>query len=224
MNTNRIAALLIALAALAPVAHADTVAVQPVATESALQEAFEKAVWPGDIVRTADDYLRAFPQGSATAEVQSARIRAADALRLIRSSEVRLYRSAFATGDAATERDLRQAVLGDRAAAQRLAYASRDSGSVNGEHRYVGWLQLAAGMGDELASNELAQYFRRNQQALLAEHYQAQATAQGYVPAMTANYAQGTCPRGWCKAATQTEVRWASISEPVVLAQADARP
>jgi len=160
---------------------ASAAAIQP---EPALRDAIEQAVWPGDIVQAADRYLSAYPDGAAAATVQSLRDRAAGSWRLLRSSEVRLYRSAFAVQDTALERDLHEAALGDRAAAVRLAQASRAYDEAHGTQRYVGWLQFAALLGDERASYTLALHFRRTGQPVLAAQYEALALALGYQPAV----------------------------------------
>ncbi|ODV02145.1 MAG: hypothetical protein ABT20_15100 [Rubrivivax sp. SCN 70-15] len=166
---------------------ASAAAAQPEAAttaEPALRDAVEQAVWPGDIVQAADRYLSAYPTGAGAAAVQSLRDRAAGSWRLLRSSEVRLYRSAFAAQDPALEQDLREAALGDRAAAVRLAQASRAYDEAHGTQRYVGWLQFAALLGDERASYALALHFRRTGQPVLAAHYEALALALGYQPAV----------------------------------------
>jgi hypothetical protein len=151
----------------------------------ALRAAVDRAVWPGDIVRAADQYLRACPDAPDAAEVQAVRQRAGDAWRLVNRNDVRLYRSAFTPNEAAGEtlHDIRLAALGDRNAAVRLAHASRTSDDAQGTQRYVGWLQLAASLGDENASYELALHFRRTAQPILAARYEARAMALGYEPA-----------------------------------------
>jgi hypothetical protein len=152
--------------------------------EPALRQAVEQAVWPGDIVQAAERYLRAFPDTATAGEVQAIRDRAAGSWRLLRSSEVRLYRSAFAVQDPAQAQELRQAALGDREAAVRLAQANRGYDETHGTQRQVGWLQFAALLGDERASYSLALHFRRTGQPVLAAHYEALAVALGYQPAV----------------------------------------
>jgi hypothetical protein len=156
-------------------------AVAPAATdhEATLQSIFERATWPGDIVRAADAYLRAYPQGSAADEVLRGRAQAAQTWHVVTRNDVRLFRSAFTpTPDNAAE--LRRAALGDRTAAVALAQASLDAGD---EGRYEGWLQYAASLGDDRASYELALYYRRVGLAVLASRYEAHAVALGYEPA-----------------------------------------
>ncbi len=149
--------------------------------EPTLLAQVSEALWPADIVRAADRYLQAFPQGSAADAVQADRRRAGETARLLARNDVRLYRSAFAAPPGATRSELRLAALGDRAAVLRLARASRD-GEV-GPNRWVGWLQLASLLGDENASYELALHFRRTDQPVLAAHYETRAVALGYQPA-----------------------------------------
>jgi hypothetical protein len=164
---------------------ANVVWAAPEAGMPALRAAVDQAMWPGDIVRAADQYLRACPDAADAAEVQTVRQHAADAWRLVSRNDVRLYRSAFspreASGETAT--DMRLAALGDREAAVRLAHASRRADDAQGTQRYVGWLQLAASLGDERASYELALYFRRTDQPILAARYEEEALAMGFQPA-----------------------------------------
>jgi len=166
-------------------------AAQPESTEPALRAAVEQAVWPGDIVRAADQYLRAFPEGSDAAEVQALRQRAGDAWRLVSRNDVRLYRSAFTPREGGeSPQDMRLAALGDRDAAVRLAHASRRIDDAQGTQRFVGWLQLASMLGDERASYELALHFRRTDQPILAARYEAVALALGYQPAPGLDHAR----------------------------------
>ncbi len=151
--------------------------------ETALRATVSQALWPADIVRAADRYLRAFPGGAAAAEVTGERERAARTAAILARKELRLFRSAFEPppGDATTREELRRAALGDAAAAVRLAQAQR--GAAGGEARFVGWLQLASGLGDAPASYELALHFRRNDQPILADQYEARALELGFRPA-----------------------------------------
>ncbi len=169
------AAAALACSAAPPAAAADD--------EAALRALAAQALWPADIVRAADRYLRAFPNGAAAAEVTAERERAARAAAVLARKELRLYRTAFEppAGDAAARDELRRAALGDAAAAVRLAQAQR--GGPGGEQRFVGWLQLASALGDAPASYELALHFRRTDQPILADQYEARALELGYRPA-----------------------------------------
>lgn len=151
--------------------------------EAALRERLAQTLWPADIVRAADGYLRRFPQGPAAAAATADRERAARTAALLARKELRLFRSAFEApaGDEAARAELRRAALGDAAAAVRLARAQR--AGAGGEQRYVGWLQLAAGLGDAPASYELALHFRRTDQPILADQYEGRALELGYKPA-----------------------------------------
>ncbi|MDP1535267.1 MAG: hypothetical protein Q8L92_16950, partial [Rubrivivax sp.] len=142
------------------------------AAESALRAQLETALWPGDIVRLADQYQQQFPGGSSAAMAAQLRQQASVSMQVLSRSEVRLHRSAFRAADApeAVQEDLRRAALGDKEAAVRLARHQQreDADAVHAGHRYVGWLQLASFLGDERASYELALHFRRQDQPLLA--------------------------------------------------------
>lgn len=152
--------------------------------EPTMRAAVDQALWPGDIVRAADKYLRAFPNGSGAEEVKALRVRAGDSWHIVSRTDVQLYRSAFIPREGGeTLQDMHRAALGDRAAAVRLAHASRRADDAQGTQRYVGWLQLASLLGDDRASYELALHFRRTDQPILAARYEAVAIALGYQPA-----------------------------------------
>jgi hypothetical protein len=151
--------------------------------EAALHERVRQALWPADIVRAAERYLQAYPAAAAAAAVEQDRAGAARTAALLGRKELRLFRSAFEapTADPTARATLRRAALGDREAAAALAQAARRSDG--GEQRYVGWLQLAAGLGDAEASYELALHFRRTDQPILADQYEARALELGFKPA-----------------------------------------
>lgn len=177
MKPTLSATLLLVLASLL-----NNVQAADVDSEPALLATFQQAVWPGDIVRSAEAYLRRYPDSPEAARVESARARAAESWKLVRSNEVSLYRAAFAYDDDEIAQQLREAALGDRRAAVRLAHAQSPDADSRSALRYVGWLQYAALLGDERASYELALYFRRTDQPLLAARYEAHAVALGYEP------------------------------------------
>ncbi len=154
--------------------------------DAALLARVGEALWPADIVRAAEAYLRAHPQGASAAAVESERQRAVQTAGLIGSNEVRLFRSTFSApaGDTEARAELRRAALGDRAAALRLARAAGHSAEGTPERqRWVGWMQLAALQGDAATAYELALYFRRTDQPAPAARYEALALSLGYEPA-----------------------------------------
>jgi TPR repeat protein len=140
-----------------------------------------RATWPGDIVRWADQVPRSDP---AAPVVQEERRRAAEVLAMLRGRDVQLFRSAFQAEPGAAElnADMRRAALGDGAAAYRLARGYQGSKALADEHRYVGWLQLAAKLGHERAAYDLAVHFRREGQLIQASAYEARAVSLGYTP------------------------------------------
>ncbi len=152
------------------------------ADEPALRAAVSTAVWPADVVSAADIYLQSFPDHP---DVVAERAAAAQVAALVRRSDVRIFRSSFALPDPTLQDDLRRAARGDRAAAVRLAEARVTHDEAHGTQRYVGWMQLAALLGDGQASYRLALHFRRNDQALLAARYEALADEQGWRAAPT---------------------------------------
>lgn len=146
-----------------------------------------RATWPGDIVRWADQVPRSDP---AAPVVQDERRRAAEVLSMLRGRDVQLFRSAFQAEPGAAERtaDMRRAALGDGSAAYRLARGYQGSTALADEHRYVGWLQLAAKLGHERAAYELAVHFRREGQMVQASAYEARAVSLGYTPPLALDH------------------------------------
>jgi hypothetical protein len=162
----------------------------------------EAALWPAEVSRLAADYLKNHPQSRLAGSAQVAAEGAAEAAQILRRSDVRLFRSAFAPpvapapgGDygapaapalpALTPEqlaDLAKAGRGDKDAAARLARnVNRDSGRWD-IGRYEGWLQYAAALGNGIASYELALHYRRVEQPLLAAQWEGRARELGYTP------------------------------------------
>jgi hypothetical protein len=165
--------------------HALPVQAQVLDGEPALRASLASAVWPADIVRLADQYTQRYPSGPAVAHATDWRTRATEAKKVLARSDVRLHRAAFHPDDAddETAADLRLAALGDREAAVRMARrAQRASDDSTASHRYVGWLQYASQLGDQNASYELALFFRRDAQPMLASKYEHLALNLGYQP------------------------------------------
>jgi TPR repeat protein len=161
-------------------------AAQPGDAEGSLQQQVQQALWPADIVASADQYLNRYPQGPFAAQARALREQAAPAVRVLSRRDVRLYRSAFQTpaDDGGARDELRRAALGDRQAAVRLAHGHQrgEGGLPQDFNRYVGWLQYAAYLGDERASYELALHYRRDAQPVLAAMYEARAVELGFTP------------------------------------------
>lgn len=182
MNPLHRFALLLGLSA----ALGGAVAAPPAEVEGELQRQLQQALWPGDIVQLAERYLARFPAGPAAAQARTLRDQAGTTLRVLAQRDVRLYRSAFqATGDdSALESELRRAALGDRQAAVRLANLHHRGAAATTQDasRYLGWLQYAAVLGDQQASYDLALYYRREAQPVLAAQYEARAVELGFVP------------------------------------------
>jgi TPR repeat protein len=146
-----------------------------------------RATWPGDIVRWADQVPGSDP---AASQVQDVRRRAAEVLSLLRSQDVQLFRSAFQSelGTAERNADLRLAALGDANAAFRIARLYQSGQVPRDDHRYIGWLQLAAKLGHERAAYDLALHFRREGQLVQASAYEARAVALGYTPPLALDH------------------------------------
>ena len=162
----------------------------------------EAALWPAEVARLAADYLKNHPQSRLAGSAQVAQEGAAEAAQILRRSDVRLFRSAFALPSAAVaggdaygtpvppppaltaeqQADLAKAGRGDKDAAARLARGvNRDSARWD-IGRYEGWLQYAAALGNGIASYELALHYRRVEQPLLAAQWEGRARELGYTP------------------------------------------
>jgi hypothetical protein len=159
--------------------------------EAVAWQRLEAQLWPVDVLSTAEDYLKSYPDSPLLASAQVARDGAADAVAILRRSNVRLYRSAFqALADLPPERaaDILKAGRGDKDAAARLGrhYKRTSDGSAayrsGGDSRYEGWMQYAAALGNGIASYDLSLYYRRVEQPQLASEYETRARALGYTP------------------------------------------
>lgn len=161
----------------------EELAALPDVDEPRLRQALFGATWPADMVRLADAYLQRFEGQPWAPDAASIRQRAEQTARLLRRSDVQLYRSSFAVPaepGAAVSDDLHKAALGDASAAFRLA--QRAGSTEEGLRRRLGWLQLASVLGSHQAAYELALIYRRQAQPLMASVYEYQAIEGGYQP------------------------------------------
>lgn len=166
----------------------------PVTSANAAEEAaawrdLQENMWPADVVRLSEAYLKAYPESRLAGGAQVAREGAAEAVRVLRSNEVRLYRSAFQPRTTRAEwlAELRKAARGDKDAAARIARAYlRGEGDIAADpNRYEGWLQFAAALGNGIACYELAVYYRKQAQPVPAAQYESRAKELGYTPPPT---------------------------------------
>jgi len=146
-------------------------------------------LWPADIVKLAEAFLQRYPTSRLSGGAQVAREGAADAVKALRSNEVKLYRSAFQPRTT-VERWLAEwhkASRGDKDAAVRIARVHlRGDGDIAADpNRYEGWLQYAAALGNGIASYELAVYYRRQGQPTPAAQYETRARDLGYTPPLS---------------------------------------
>jgi hypothetical protein len=152
----------------------------------------EASMWPADVQKLAEDYLQQYPDSSRVGSVQVSREGAADAVRALRGSEVRLYRSSFQpkTTQPGWLADWRKAARGDKDAAARIARAYLNgAGDIQADaNRYEGWLQYAAALGNGIACYELAVWYRRQGQPVPAAQYEARSRELGYTPPPTLDH------------------------------------
>jgi hypothetical protein len=166
----------------------------PVTSANAAEEAaawreLQENLWPADVVRLSEAYLKAYPESRLAGAAQVAREGAAEAVRALRSNEVHLYRSAFQARTTQGEwlAELHKAARGDKDAAARLARSYlRGQGDIAPDpNRYQGWLQFAAALGNGIACYELAVYYRKQAQPEPAAQYESRAKELGYTPPPT---------------------------------------
>ena len=157
------------------------------AIESAMRQAWQAALWPADIARLAAAYVERFPQQTWANEAEAQQARARRTAELLRQPTVELFKRAFAGSEAVTHDAglLRQAALGDAAAALTLAQQAAQLGDAR---QSTGWLQLASELGSERAAYALALHYRRSAQPWLASQYEARARAMGYEPPTALNH------------------------------------
>ena len=151
----------------------------------------EQAFWPVDVLRLAQRFVLDFPKSPMAPAGAIALNGAQTALQALRSKEVRLYKSSFVIADldaVSQMQELKKAGRGDKDAAARVARLHAGLGTEVGDLRYEGWLQYATALGNGIASYELALYYRRSQQPLLAAQAQAQARKLGYIPPYTLSH------------------------------------
>lgn len=154
--------------------------------EKADWQAIQSTSWPGDLLKLCKEFLAAYPnstQGSAVALYQAG---ATESLKVLRSKEVRLFKTSFVVPDeqqsTQSPEELNRAARGDKDAAARIARLHRALNTEQGVLRYIGWLQYASGLGNGIASYELALYYREAAQPLLAAQAEARARQLGYSP------------------------------------------
>jgi hypothetical protein len=157
--------------------------------EAAAWKELDANLWPADIVKLAESFLQKFPASRLVGGAQVAREGASDGAKALRSSEVKLYRSAFQPRTTAERwlAEWHKAARGDKDAAARIARAHlRGDGDIAADpNRYEGWLQYAAALGNGIASYELAVYYRRQGQPTPAAQYETRARDLGYTPPLS---------------------------------------
>jgi hypothetical protein len=137
------------------------------------------AAWPSSEGLQAHQYLQDYPSGPAAQQAQALRERAQKVAEVLSRNDVALYTRAVneTASNQSLAADVHAAMQGDTKAAIRLAQAARE----DKPQRFVGWLQLAAALGDERAAYDLALFFRTQGQPALAAKYETQAVALGFV-------------------------------------------
>lgn len=157
---------------------------QPSAAETERWAAMQAVYWPVDLIRLAQSYLQNFPDSVLRDQVSLVLAGAKKALGVLRSNEVHLYKSSFVAPEQnpAAQEDLNRAGRGDKDAAARMGHWYRRLGTEAAMLRFEGWMQFATGLGNGIASYELALHYRDTGLALPAAQAEARARALGYVP------------------------------------------
>ncbi|WP_370262005.1 caspase family protein [Limnobacter sp.] len=150
--------------------------------EQARWLALQTIGWPVDLLEQSKQFLTQYPASPLRDSVQLLRDGAQQALQVLRSNGVALYKSSFVAPAAHGQPDLLRAARGDKDAAARIARMHKALGTPQGLLRYEGWLQYAAALGNGIASYDLALFYRETAQPLRAAQAEAQAVALGYSP------------------------------------------
>lgn len=191
MSKNVLASVMLGLVICAGAAQAQQTRPDEV-RETEMRVAALQALWPADLAQLTGQYLQQYPRGPWAEVARNWQRRATESVRVLSRGDVHLYRSAFqGTGEAAHINDeIREAALGNQAAAMRLAhrYQKGEGGLTPDELRYVGWLQFASVLGSAPASYELALHFRKEGQPALASQYEARAVSLGYNPPLALDH------------------------------------
>jgi hypothetical protein len=149
----------------------------------------QQVIWPPEVLQLASEFLRQHPKSRHASGAQVARDGAVEAAKILQRSDVRLYRSAFNLSDDMTEdqrRDVVRAGRGDKDAAARQGRTYRAETNAAGRAaRYEGWMPFASALGNGIAAYELAVYYRRSDQPLLASQFESRARELGYTPPPT---------------------------------------
>ncbi|MEY2837784.1 MAG: hypothetical protein RJB60_83 [Pseudomonadota bacterium] len=156
------------------------------AEESTLWRQLQESTVPGDVLKLATQYTMQYPKSRLVGSAEVAREGASEADKALRRNDVRLYRSAFAqrTDNEALRDDLHKSARGDKDAAARVArwYQSGGKDVQPDANRYEGWMQYAAALGNGIACYELALYYRKQEQPLMAAQFETRARELGFTP------------------------------------------
>ena len=154
-------------------------------TEAQDWAALHATAWPPDVLRRADAFIAGYPQSKLRGAALVAREGAAESAKLLASGDIRLFRTSFAPEgtDPGYHAELFKAARGDKDAAARIgrqwATGAKSGPTVS---RYEGWMQYAAGLGNGIASYELALHYRRLDQPHTAARWDNVSRELGYTP------------------------------------------
>ncbi|VWX32569.1 conserved hypothetical protein [Limnobacter sp. 130] len=165
--------------------------------EEAAWQAIQATQWPVDLLRLCKSFLETYPDSIQARSVLVYQVGALQALTVLRHKEVKLFKTSFVLPEplptsqqADGNADLNRAARGDKDAAARIARLYRGLGGGQAQLRYLGWLQYAGGLGNGIASYELALYYREVAQPLLAAQAEARAQQLGYSPPRALGHAR----------------------------------
>ncbi len=173
--------------------HAPSATPEQIAAEqAALWQQLQDSQWPAEVLKLAEQYLERFGDSKLAGSAEVARAGAGEAVRALRSNQVRLYRSAFQPKDADEQllAEVRKAARGDKDAAARIARRYQEGTAMADPNRYEGWLQYAAALGNGIASYELALHYRRQGQPAPAAQYESRARELAYTPPPTLDHSR----------------------------------
>lgn len=164
--------------------------------EEAAWREIQNTDWPVELLRRCKAFSKQYPESTKASSVALYQAGAVQALEVLRAKDVKLFKTSFVLPtlpdglsgqDSVREHasDLSRAARGDKDAAARIARLHRALNTDQGVLRYLGWLQFAGGLGNGIASYELALYYREHEQPLLAAQAEARARHLGYSPPRT---------------------------------------
>lgn len=153
--------------------------------EADAYERIRSALWPRDVQRWSQEFLRRFPGSRYQSSVQVAEAGASRGVKMINTLDVALERESFAArpdlGEHFNE-DLRRASRGDKDAAARVGERLGQTGRRDDSLPFEGWMQFAAALGNGIAAFDLARHYSATNRSAEVGRWVSRAVQLGYNP------------------------------------------